>query len=53
MVASRDGVIFVDATQAVRATDLSLYDDDLVHPSVAGSAAVGQLVADRIRAAGI
>ena len=53
MAASREGVIFVDATQAVRATDLPLYDNDLVHPSVAGSAAVGQLVADRVRAAGI
>ena len=53
MATSRDGVIFVDATQAVQATDLSMYDDDRVHPSVAGSAAVGALIADQIRAAGL
>ena len=48
LAAARDGVIYVDARDAVSAADLTFYSEDRVHPSIAGSAAVGELVAERI-----
>lgn len=47
--ASRAGVIFVDPDDAFNSQDMRYYDEDLVHPSFLGSAAVGRLIADRVR----
>lgn len=41
-------VTFVDAGDAVRPDDLSAYGVDLVHPTPAGSATIGQLIARRL-----
>ena len=45
-----DGVWFVDARDTVQADKLEMYDDDHVHPSKVGAAALGQQIADTIRA---
>ena len=44
-------VIYVDASEAMDGTNPALYDTDHLHPSVRGSRAVGQLIAETIRAA--
>lgn len=42
-------VVFVDATEAVDPTmDRSLLDEDGIHPSTAGSAAIGALIAQHV-----
>lgn len=48
---SRDDMIFVDGRQAFGPSQPAFYDDDLVHPSVQGSRALGELTAEAIRAA--
>lgn len=48
VASSRDGVIFVDPSDAVDSTDGSSYDD-LIHPSIEGGEAIGRLIADAIR----
>ncbi|MEM9460633.1 MAG: SGNH/GDSL hydrolase family protein [Myxococcota bacterium] len=47
---SHDQVVFVDMGVAMDGTDQSLYAEDLVHPSLAGSQAVGTLVGETILA---
>lgn len=46
-----DGVIFVDARDVVTGDDAEMFDEDLVHPSVAGSEAIGLYVAAAMTAA--
>lgn len=48
MAADREGVIFVDGRDAFSPDALEYYDEDHVHPSVEGSRALGELVAQRI-----
>lgn len=48
-LAGSDAMIeFADAAEVVDGTDLSMFDDDHVHPSLAGSAAVGAFLAEAI-----
>ena len=47
---SDPAMIFVDAKDAIDPADLSLYAGDLAHPSVAGSARIGTLIAQAIAA---
>ena len=48
MAATYDGVFIADMGAVVDANDLSLYDRDLVHPSVDGSARIGRYLADTL-----
>jgi len=51
-LAESDAMIaFADAVEVVDGTDLSMFDDDHVHPSIEGGAVVGEFLADAIRAA--
>lgn len=45
MAVSLDGVAFVDPARVIAPDNLTLYDRDLVHPSVDGAARIGGLVA--------
>lgn len=47
---SSDRIHFADAREVVDGTDEAMYDDDLVHPSVEGSAVVGRFLAEFIQA---
>ncbi len=49
MAADMQDVIYVNAAEALDGTDSRLYDDDNLHPSIAGSKAVGTLIANAIR----
>lgn len=51
LAASDDAVTFVDASGAFDVDDASLYAADGYHPSPAGSAVLGRLLADAIRTA--
>jgi acyl-CoA thioesterase I len=51
LAASDEMIEFADATEVVDGVDLSMFDDDHVHPSIEGSAVVGAFLADAIRAA--
>lgn len=44
------GLTFVSATEVIDPANRSLYDPDWVHPSPAGAALIGALLADTIRA---
>lgn len=46
-----EGVIFIDAREVVDGQDLSLFDEDLVHPSEEGARRMGALIAERIEEA--
>lgn len=46
-----DNIIFVDAREFIDSTDTSLFDEDLVHPSVEGGAVMGQHIAEAMDAA--
>ena len=48
LAADTNGVYFVDMGRAIARGQNELLDSDGVHPSVAGSAAVGRLIADLI-----
>lgn len=50
MAEAREGVIYVDAREAMPRSELSLFAADRIHPSEAGAAAVGRLLAERIQA---
>jgi lysophospholipase L1-like esterase len=50
MAAFDDRIHIVDAGASIDGTDLSLFDGDHVHPSPEGSATMGRLIADHIRA---
>ena len=52
LAADLDGLIFVDGREAFGPDELEFFDEDHVHPSAAGSRALGELVADHIRQAG-
>ena len=43
--------IYVDASEAMDGSNARLYDDDNLHPSVAGSRAVGRMLADAMATA--
>ena len=47
---SDPAILFVDAKDAIDPANLDLYARDLAHPSAAGSALIGQLIADAIAA---
>ncbi|MEL6346796.1 MAG: SGNH/GDSL hydrolase family protein [Myxococcota bacterium] len=46
-----DGIWFADGREVVDGEDLSMFVDDLVHPSIEGSRVVGEQLAQRIAAA--
>ena len=49
-LAARDaGVLFLDAGDVIATARLDLYDDDRIHPSVAGSRVIGEALAARMR----
>ena len=48
---SDPAILFVDARDAIDPANLDLYARDLAHPSAAGSALIGRLIADAIAAA--
>ena len=48
---SDPAILFVDAKDVIDTANLDLYARDLAHPSAAGSALIGQLIADAIAAA--
>ncbi|MFT4977413.1 MAG: acyl-CoA thioesterase-1 [Myxococcota bacterium] len=48
---SIEGVIFVDARDVISATDAAMFDEDMVHPSIEGSEAIGLYVAAAMTAA--
>jgi len=46
---TRDGVWFISSGDVVSPADMSHYDDDSLHPSVEGSAVIGQNIAETIQ----
>lgn len=49
LAASSDRIHFADAREVADGTDEAMYDSDLVHPSIEGSAAVGRFLAEFIQ----
>ena len=52
LAADTEGLIFVDGREAFGPDELEYFDEDHVHPSVEGSRALGELVAEHITQAG-
>lgn len=44
-----DGVIWVNGKEEIDGTDLSYYDDDLIHPSLKGGEAIAQQIVNAIQ----
>ena len=46
-----DGVYWVNGKADITGEDLSYYDDDLIHPSVAGSRKIAEQIVEAIESA--
>ena len=49
LAGTHDSIHFADVREVVDGTDPAMFDSDLVHPSIEGSAVVGQFLAETIQ----